>query len=186
MPNRIRLRAVTIEEKEAVERLAKSRTAAIRLVQRARIIQLMLEEPTLNASNAGLRAGFKSNAVGPVWVKRFNEAGLAGLQDETRSGRPAQHDQAVRSKLISLALQKPRSLAYPFELWTLERLQKALEERAGIHLSDSTIWTWLAEEGLQWKRQQSWFHDVERHDPEFGEKRGPSSGLTWLPPPALG
>jgi transposase len=172
MPQRVRLRAVTAEEKEAIERLAKSRTAAIRLVQRARIIQLMLDDPTLNASEAGLRAGFKSNAVGPVWVKRFNEAGLAGLQDEARPGRPAQHDQAVRGKLISLALQKPRSLGLPFELWTLKRLQTALEEREGIHLSDSTIWTWLDEEGLQWKRQQSWFHEVERHDPEFVEKRG--------------
>jgi transposase len=173
MPKRIRLRAVTTEEKEAIERLAKSRTAAIRLVQRARIIKLMLDDSTLNASEAGLRAGFKSNAVGAVWVKRFNEAGLAGLQDEARPGRPAQHDQAVRGKLISLALQKPRSLGLPFELWTLERLQTALEEWEGIHLSDSTIWTWLNEEGLQWKRQQSWFHEVQRHDPEFVEKRGP-------------
>jgi transposase len=173
MPKRVRLREVPSEEKEAIERLAKSRTAAIRLVQRARIIQLMLDDPTLNASEAGLQAGFKSNAVGAGWVKRFNEAGLAGLQDEARSGRPVQHDQAVRGKLISLALQKPRSLGYPFEVWTLERLQTALEEREGIHLSDSTIWTWLDEEGLQWKRQQSWFHEVERHDPEFVEKRGP-------------
>jgi transposase len=104
MPKRVHLKAVTTEEKEAIERLAKSRTAAIRQVQRARIIQLMLADPTLNASEAGLRAGFKSNAVGAVWVKRFNEAGLAGLDDEARPGRPAQHDQAVRGKLISLAL----------------------------------------------------------------------------------
>lgn len=172
MPKRVRLRAVTAEEKEAIEHLAKSRTAAIRLVQHARIIQLMLADPTLNASEAGLRAGFKSNAVGAIWVKRFNEAGLAGLDDEARPGRPAQHDQAVRGKLISLALQKPRSLGYPFELWTLVRLQTALKEREGIHLSDSTIWTWLDEEGLQWKRQQSWFQEVEQHDPEFVEKRG--------------
>lgn len=173
MPKWIRLRPLTIEEQSAIKRLAHSRTEPIRLVQRARIIELMVNDPALSASEAGLRAGFKSNAVGPVWVKRLNEAGLAGLQDEARPGRPAQHDQVVRSKLISLALQKPRSLGYPFELWTLQRLQRALQERAGIHLSDSTIWTWLAEEGLQWKRQQSWFHQVERHDPEFVEKRGP-------------
>ena len=41
-----------------------------------------------------------------------------------------------------------------------------------LHLSDSTIWTWLDEDGLEWKRQQSWFHDAEKHDPEFVEKRG--------------
>ena len=61
---------------------------------------------------------------------------------------------------------------YPFELWTLERLQRAFKERQGVHLSDSTIWTWMEEEGFQWKRQQNWFHEAEQHDPEFVEKRG--------------
>jgi len=178
MPKRVRLRQLTTEEQTAIKRLAHSRTEAIRLVQRARIIEMMVNDPALNASEAGLRAGFKSNAVGAIWVKRFNEAGLAGLQDEARPGRPPDHDQTVRGKLIKLALQKPRTLGYPFELWTLARLQTALEEREGIHLSDSTIWTWLDEEGLQWKRQQSWFQEVERHDPEFVEKRGPLSRLT--------
>src|ERR671918_674002 len=70
-----------------------------------------------------------------------------------------------------------RLLGYPFELWTLERLQSAFEDREGIHLSDSTIWTWLAEEGLEWKRQQSWFQGSQRHDSQFVEKRGASSRL---------
>jgi hypothetical protein len=29
-------------------------------------------------------------------------------------------------------------------------------------------------EGFEWKRQQSWFHEAEKHDPEFVEKRGAS------------
>ena len=55
---------------------------------------------------------------------------------------------------------------------TLERLQVAFQERYDIHLSDSTIWEWLAAEGLEWKRQESWFHEAEKHDPEFGGKKG--------------
>ena len=173
MPKRIRLRALTTEEKAEIQRLAASRKEPIRLVQRARVIAAMLKYADLTASEAGLRAGFKSKTVGVVWVKRFNEEGLAGLQDRPRSGRKPTHSRAVRSALISLALQKPRSLGYPFELWTLERLQRAFEERQSVHLSDSTIWTWMDEEGFKWKRQQSWFHEAERHDPEFVEKRGP-------------
>lgn len=172
MPKRIRLRALRTEEKAEIERLAASRKESIRLVQRARIIAAMAEDPALTATEAGYKAGFKSSAIGPQWVKRFNEDGLAGLEDRPRPGREPVHSEAVRSALISLALQKPRSLGYPFELWTLERLQTAFKERQGVHLSDSTIWTWMAEEGFQWKRQQSWFHDVEKHDPEFVEKRG--------------
>jgi len=172
MPKRIRLRELTTEEKAEIERLAASRKESIRLVQRARIIAAMAEDPALTATEAGYKAGFKSSAIGPQWVKRFNEDGLAGLEDRPRPGRKPVHSEAVRSALIRLALQKPRSLGYPFELWTLERLQTAFKERQGVHLSDSTIWTWMAEEGFQWKRQQSWFHDVEKHDPEFVEKRG--------------
>lgn len=172
MPKRIRLRALTTEEKEAINRITASRTESVRRVQRARIIKSMAEDSQLTASDAGQLAGFSSNAIGPMWVKRFNEAGLAGLEDKPRPGRTPVHSQDVRSALISLALQKPRSLGYPFTLWTLERLQTAFRERHNTHLSDSTIWTWMDEEGLKWKRQQSWFHEAEKHDPEFGEKRG--------------
>ena len=180
MSKRIRLRALTVEEKAEVHRLAASRKESIRLVQRARIIAAMDEDPELTATEAGFRAGFKSEATGAMWVKRFNEEGLAGLEDRPRSGRKPTHSQEVRSALISLALQKPRSLGYPFELWTLARLQQAFKERQGVHLSDSTIWTWLDEEGFKWKRQQSWFHEAEKHDPEFVEKRGPSFRPMWL------
>ena len=172
MPRRIRLRALKAEEQVEIQRLAASRKESIRLVQRARIIAAMDENPELTATEAGLRAGFESNAIGSMWVKRFNEEGLAGLQDRPRPGRKPTHSQEVRSALISLALQKPRFLGYPFELWTLERLQRAFEERHGVHLSDSTIWTWMDEEGFKWKRQQSWFHEAKKHDREFVVKRG--------------
>lgn len=134
----------------------------------------MLDDPQLHASHAGIKAGFKSLQMGLNWVKRFNEEGLAGLEDKPKAGRPPTHDQQVHSALISLALQKPDSLGYPFKLWTLERLQTAFQERQGVHLSDSTIWEWMEAEGFSWKRQQSWFHEAEKHDPEFVEKRGAS------------
>jgi transposase len=172
MPKRIRLRPLTTDETSEIQRLAVSRKEPIRLVQRARIIAAMDNDPELTAMEAGFRAGFKSNSTGAMWAKRFNEEGLVGLEDRPRPGRKPTHSQKVRSALISLALQKPRSLGYPFELWTLERLQRAFKERQGVHLSDSTIWTWMDEEGFKWKRQQSWFHEVEKHDPEFVEKRG--------------
>ena len=173
----VRLRSLTAEEVTEVRRLANSRKEAIRLVQRARLITLMLDDTNLYAGGAGLRVGFRTPGSGAMWVRRFNEAGVAGLQDKPRPGRQPTHGPEVRGQLVALAIQKPSRLGYPFELWTLERLQRAFEERHSVHLSDSTICEWLAAEGLEWKRQQSWFHDVPRHDPEFVEKRGPS----WPP-----
>lgn len=173
MPKRVRIREVSEEEKQAVRRIARSRTSPARLVQRAKIIEAMMEDPKLPATEAGLKFGYGSRASGLRWVRCFNTKGLAGLEDGPRPGRPRTHTQEVRGALVSLAVQKPSTLGYPFALWTLERLQAAFKERVGVHLSDSTIWEWLAAEGLKWKRQQSWFHEAEKHDPEFVEKRGP-------------
>ncbi len=174
----LKLRAVSDEEAQEINKLANSRKQPLHLVRRAQIIQQMLDDPKLTAQDAGKLAGYKSNAPGCKWVHSFNERGIKGLEDDPRSGRPPTHTEAVRSSLINLALQKPDSLGYPFHLWTLMRLQRAFEEREGIHLSDSTIWEWLDAEGLKWKRQQSWFHESEKHDPEFVQKRGPSSRHT--------
>ena len=178
MRKAVKLRTLTTEEDTEIKMLAASRKEQVRRVQRARVIALMIADPRLRASEAGLQAGFKSPQMGPEWVRRFNENGLQGLEDRPRPGKKPTHKPEVKSALIALATQKPSSLGYPYELWTLERLQKAFEERQHTHLSDSTIWEWLEAEGLEWKRQQSWFHDAEKHDPEFVEKRGASSRLT--------
>ena len=178
MRQAVKLRSLTTEEEAEIRRLAGSRKEPHRLVQRAKVIVGMLDDPKLYAIQAGLQAGFIGVQSGVTWVKRFNENGMAGLEDKPKSGRPPTHDQKVRSALISLATQKPDTLGYPFKLWTLERLQTAFKEREGVHLSDSTIWEWVEGEGFKWKRQQSWFHEAEKHDPEFVEKRGASKRLT--------
>lgn len=178
MPKRIKLRALSVSEAQEVRRLAKARQAPASVVQRAQLIEYVLDHPALPVSCAGLRVGFKSSASGGAWVKRFNEQGVAGLQDAPRSGKPVTHTEAVRSQVIDLALQKPEQVGYPFALWTISRLQRAVQERHGVHVAGSTLWAWLTAEGLAWRRQQSWFHDPERHDPEFVEKRGPSSPPT--------
>lgn len=147
----VRLRSLNRAEEGKIRRLARSQTAPIRLVQRARIIAGMLEDPTLSATKAG-------------------------LEDRPRSGRPRTHSDAVRSALIGLALQKPPSLGYPFKLWTLERLQRAFFEQEEVHLSDSTIWTWMEEEGFRWRKQESWFRDPEKHDPDFAERKPSGRG----------
>ncbi len=91
MPKYVRLRTVTLDEEQEVRCIAKSRTASVRSAQRARIIVNMLDRPALTASDAGMAAGFASNAVGPVWVRRFNAAGVAGLNDRPRPGKPRTH-----------------------------------------------------------------------------------------------
>lgn len=174
MPKKIKLRTVTKEEEQAIRQIANSRKMETRLVKRAQILAKKLEDPDMPAYKAGHLVGFSSPTIGIKWVQRFNEQGLAGLKDQPRTGRKRTHTEQVRSSLLDLVLQKPGSLGYPYELWTLERVQRAFKERSGIHLSDSTIWTWVEEEGFRWRKQESWFREPEKHDPEFVEKRGSS------------
>ena len=174
MRKAVKLRPLTTEEEAEIRRLAASRKEPYRIVQRAKVIAAMLDDPKLHATHAGFKVGFSGGQSGINWVKRFNKEGLAGLEDKPKAGRPPTHDQKVRSELVSLALQKPDTLGYQFKLWTLERLQQAFKERRGVHLSDSTIWEWVEAEGFEWKRQQSWFHEAEKHDPQSVEKRGAS------------
>jgi len=172
MPNRLQLRPVSASEETQIRYLAASRAKPARLVQRAQVIVAMLDDRSISAKEAGFRAGYRSAPSGPKWIRRFNEGGIGALDDRPRSGRPPIHGEEVRSKLLDLVLQKPRSLGFPFALWTLERLQEAFFEREEVHLATSTIWEWVEAEGLKWRRQESWFHEAETHDEQFAEKRG--------------
>ena len=110
MPERLKVRTLTQEEKQELARLLRARNAPVKLVQRARVIQNLIGEPNSGAGKAGRRAGYKNDASWAYWVKRFNEEGLAGLADRPRPGRPPRHEEEVRSKLLDLVIQKPRTL----------------------------------------------------------------------------
>lgn len=161
MPKRIRLRELTFEEETKIRKLAESHEEPEKLIQRARVIVAMLDNPSIPASRAGEMAGFTGAPGGIRWVKRFNENGIEGLRDGTRPGRPPTHPREARDALVNLALQKPQNLGYPYETWTLEKLQNAFEEHHGVHLSDSTIWTWVEDAGYCWRSQDHWQRQAE-------------------------
>jgi transposase len=169
VPKLLRLRVLSEEEAEAITRLARSRTAPVRLVERARIIE---------RARQGLRVPAIAAAVGvsaPVvrtWLHRFNAHGLAGLTDAPRAGRPATYPAEQVGELIAASLTKPDDLGLPFGSWTLDRLATYLHERKGITMKRSRIGEILQAEGLRWRQQETWFG--ERPDPAFAEKRGPS------------
>jgi transposase len=169
----LRVRELTPEEQESVRRLAHSRTEPARLVERARIIWLASEGRRVPAIAAALRL---SQATVRLWLKRFNAAGLDGLRDQPRAGRPPTYTAEEVGEVIALSLTDPRSLDLPFASWTLDRLAAYLQEAKGITMKRSRIDELLLAEGLRWRSQETWFG--ERVDPAFAEKRGPSSRST--------
>ncbi|HMB04165.1 MAG TPA: helix-turn-helix domain-containing protein, partial [Isosphaeraceae bacterium] len=105
-----------------------------------------------------------------IWIHRFNEQGLHGLDDRARSGRPHTYTAEQRAEVIATALTDPKSLGLPFGCWTLDRLQAYLKEQKDIPIKRSRIDEILLEEGLRWRHQETWFG--ARVDPAFAEKRG--------------
>jgi transposase len=167
------LRDLTPEEHSAVETLARSRTAPVRRVERARVIRRAGRGETPPAIAAAL--GVDAETVRRR-IRRFNTEGLAALEDHRRSGRPATHSPDAVAAVIAAALTSPRSLELPFASWTLDRLAAYLLERKGIAMRRSRIDEILLKEGLRWRRRETWFG--ERVDPEFAEKRGGSRRST--------
>ncbi len=173
MPKILRVRAMTAEEQKTIEQLSRSRTAAARQVERARMIHWASQGQKV--PQIAIRLGVAENTV-RNWLNRFNEAGLAGICDEVRTGRPPTYSADEVSVVVATALTKPDDLALPFGHWTLDRLEEYLNEKKGIAIKRSRINEILQAEGLRWRKDEHWFG--ERVDPDFAKKRGLSPRST--------
>ena len=169
----LKLRALTEEERTQIERLASSRTAPARSVERAQIIRLAAEGRAAPQIAEHLR---RNPQTVRDWIKRFNTEGPAGLDDLPRSGKPPTYTPEQTGEVIAAALSDPQELGQPFACWTLDRLATYLSESKDIGIKRSRVSELLVAEGLRWRQQETWFG--ERVDPEFAQKRGASRAST--------
>jgi len=173
VPKLLRLRCLSTEEEQEIDRLVRSRTAPVRQVERARIIDLARQGQRMPAIAAAVGV---SAPVARRWLERFNAQGIAGLADAPRSGRPTTYPPEAVGELIAASLTDPQTLGLPFGSWTLDRLAAYLYETKDIAMKRSRIGAILQAEGLRWRQQEPWCG--ERPDPAFAAKRGPLSPST--------
>ena len=107
----VALRELTADELAAVKKLAQSRTASARRVERARIIQAVHAGQA--RSSIAARLDIDLDTVRQR-VLRFNAGGLASLDDQPRSGRPATYAADERATVLAVALTAPKTLDLPF------------------------------------------------------------------------
>jgi transposase len=107
--------------------------------------------------------------VGTVrkWRRRFAAAGLAGLKDAPRSGRPPVFIAADRAEAVALACALPAESGVPLSRWSCPDLARELAVRCQIVASASTIGRWLAADALKPWQHRSW---ISVRDPEFAAK----------------
>lgn len=169
----IRVRELTEQERTQIERLASSRTAPARAVERAQIVRLAAAGKA--APEIGQRLGLNPQTARD-WIVRFNAEGLPGLDDRPRSGKPPTYTPEQTGEVVACALSDPQALGLPFACWTLDRLAAYLSESKGVTIKRSRISELLVAEGLRWRQQETWFG--QKADPEFAQKRGASRAST--------
>jgi len=173
------LPAITAIERTKLEQIVRAKTAPVRLVERARIILLCLEGLTAPQIAAQVAVSEKTARHG---IKRYLIAGLAGLDDAPRAGRPPTYTGDEQSRVIAKARSlppKPEGAAVPPPChWTLDRLTEELNKE-GVPIKRSQIRRLLRAEHIKWQKPRTW---RESTDPEFAEKRGRSSDSTPIHP----
>ena len=176
----LRVREVTADERATLARVVRAKTAPVRLVERARIVVAALDG--LSAPQVAARVGV-GEATARQWIRRFNAAGLAGLDDAPRSGRPRTYAEPEPSRVVAKARGLPPKPAGqevpPTCHWTLARLQAELN-KDGVPIKRSQIRRLLKAEHIKWQKPRTWLAST---DPDFAEKRGGSSGPTPPLPP---
>jgi transposase len=152
----------------------RAQSAPVRLVRRARIIQVAAQG--LSAPAIAQQLGVSEKAVRQR-LERFAGEGVAGLDDAPRSGRPRRYPEDVYSRVVATARGLPPKPADgevpPTGHWTLDRLQADLA-RDGLTIKRSQIRRLLKAEHLKWQQPRTW---LESTDPDFAAKRVPQKIL---------
>lgn len=161
------LRPLSEEERQVLEKLAKSRKAPARIVERAKTILLTYEgeRPAVIGQKLG-------RSLGTIYqrLKRFRQNGLKSLDDQPRAGRPLTYTEEERGQMLVSARTHPHQLGRPYNHWTLDRLVEYINQELKITISRAQLARVLEEEGLRWYQEETYF--TERPDPQFVEKRG--------------
>jgi len=159
---------VTADEKATLESWIRATTTEQRLALRARIILGLARGQTNRevAEALSVRAATVSK-----WRTRFGRAGLEGLIDAPRSGKPATYSAETERRVLATLDESPPP---GYARWNGALLAKALGD-----VSAAQVWRILRRHGISLERRRSWCVST---DPQFDKKAADVVGL-YLDPP---
>jgi transposase len=165
---------VPAEDRSELERIVRAVSAEVRMVERARIVLCAAEG--LKGEEIAERLGCSLPTV-VKWRGRYARAGLEGLRDAPRSGRPLTHGPEVRALLIAKACTRPQETeqGQRRERWTYRELG------AEVGMSESQAHVILSRAQIKPHRTDYWIMS-DFSQPEFEERCGEICGLYVNPP----
>lgn len=101
------------------------------------------------------------------WLHRYEERGVAGLEDEPRSGRPPK-DPLAGNIIDTQASQSPRNCGLVQGCWTVALPAAFLATRFGLVLSRASVRRYLHLQGRRWRRPR--LDPARKQDPEAMRK----------------
>jgi len=88
------------------------------------------------------------------WIARFEAAGVPGLRDRPRSGRPPRAPAAARERLGRAVAGGPASVGQAGGVWTVVTLRLYLFVTEQVAVSGATVRRLLLTLGFRWRRPQ--------------------------------
>lgn len=159
---------LTDEDRATLKGWERATTTEQRLALRARIVLAAAEGESTQAIAARLD---QRPATVSEWRRRYAEAGLVGLQDKPRSGRPRQYQEQHEQRILQLLDQEPPA---GYAEWTGPLLAQALGD-----VSADFVWQVLRDYGISLQQRHSWCVST---DPQFAAKAADITGLYLAPP----
>lgn len=158
-------------DRPLLEELTRAATIEARMAKRARLVLLAADGESNRAIGEIIDMHYNQVAV---WRKRYDQFGLAGLEDDERPGRPPVYDHDDVLLLVHTVTTEPDDASR----WTMDAIAKRMNEN-GVPISASQVWRICLALDLKPWQTQSW---MTSHDPDFWEKAADVCGL-YLDPP---
>src|SRR5215469_8557834 len=119
---------LTAEEKDHLDQLRQSKTAAFRDVQRAQILWRYHAGETVSQIARALKMTRKSVLK---WIDKALQIGAnAGMEDTPHKPREAVITDDAKAWVVHLACSKPKEFGYAAELWTRSALARHVRQQA--------------------------------------------------------
>jgi transposase len=155
-------------DRAALKGWANAGSTQQRLAFRARVILSLADG--LSNDEAARRHSTRAATISK-WRGRFSKAGLQGLSDAPRSGKPASYDKAAERRILA-TLDEPAPAGYA--RWNGVLLAERLQDISKHH-----IWRVLRGHDISLERRRSWCIST---DPQFAQKAADIVGLYLNPP----
>lgn len=152
-------------DRAVLEARSRAYTAPYAQVVRAKIVLLAAQDQpnTVIAQRLDVHVDVVSR-----WRKRFYEAGLDGLADRPRTGRPRSFSAPVVAEVKAMACEPPEARKVPLARWSSAELAaQAVAEGLVASVSASTVRRWLHADAIRPWQHRSW---IFPRDPQFALK----------------